>query len=47
MLADVRLYDPPEDVLTINTVGDNFAFIAPFGDGYYRIFAWNQDKPGR
>jgi hypothetical protein len=42
MLADVRLSDPPADVLTVNGVGDAFAFVAPFGDGWYRIFAWNR-----
>jgi hypothetical protein len=38
----VRLSDPPKDVLTVNGVGDGFAFIAPFGNGWYRIFAWNR-----
>ena len=42
MLADVRLTDTPEDVLAVNGVGDAFAFVAPFGDGWYRIFAWNR-----
>jgi 2-polyprenyl-6-methoxyphenol hydroxylase-like FAD-dependent oxidoreductase len=42
MLADVRLSDPPEDVVAVNGVGDAFAFVAPFGDGWYRIFAWNR-----
>ena len=42
MLADVRLTDPPEDVLAVNGVGDGFAFVAPFGDGWYRVFAWNR-----
>ena len=42
MLADVRLADPPADVLTVNGVGDAFAFVAPFGDGWYRVFAWNR-----
>ena len=42
MLADVRLAHPPEDVLTVNAVGDAFAFIAPFGDGWHRIFAWDR-----
>jgi 2-polyprenyl-6-methoxyphenol hydroxylase-like FAD-dependent oxidoreductase len=42
MLADVRLAAPPADVLTVNGVGDAFAFIAPFGDGWYRVFAWNR-----
>lgn len=47
MLADVRLADPPADTLTVNSVGDAFAFIAPFGDGWHRIFAWDRegDKP--
>ncbi|SMD16419.1 FAD-dependent oxidoreductase [Kibdelosporangium aridum] len=42
MLADVRLTTPPTDVLAVNAVGDGFAFIAPFGDGWYRIFAWDR-----
>jgi 2-polyprenyl-6-methoxyphenol hydroxylase-like FAD-dependent oxidoreductase len=42
MLADVRLADAPEDVLSVNAVGDAFAFVAPFGDGWYRIFAWDR-----
>ncbi|MEU4242693.1 FAD-dependent monooxygenase [Actinoplanes sp. NPDC026619] len=42
MLADVRLADAPADVLTVNAVGDAFAFVAPFGDGWYRIFAWDR-----
>jgi 2-polyprenyl-6-methoxyphenol hydroxylase-like FAD-dependent oxidoreductase len=42
MLADVRMSTPPPNVLTVNGVGDAFAFIAPFGDGWYRIFAWNR-----
>ena len=42
MLADVRVTEEPAEVLTANGVGDAFAFIAPFGDGYYRIFAWDR-----
>jgi 2-polyprenyl-6-methoxyphenol hydroxylase-like FAD-dependent oxidoreductase len=42
MLADVRLADPPADVLAVNGVGESFAFVAPFGDGWYRVFAWNK-----
>jgi 2-polyprenyl-6-methoxyphenol hydroxylase-like FAD-dependent oxidoreductase len=42
MLADVQLRDAPPDVLAVNAVGDSFAFVAPFGDGWYRIFAWNR-----
>jgi 2-polyprenyl-6-methoxyphenol hydroxylase-like FAD-dependent oxidoreductase len=43
MLADVRLADPPADVLTANGVASGFAFIAPFGDGFHRVFAWNRN----
>lgn len=42
MLADVRLTDAPSDVLAVNSVGDAFAFVAPFGDGWFRVFAWDQ-----
>ncbi len=42
MLADVRLTEPPRDVLTANGVRDGFAFLAPFGDGWYRVIAWNR-----
>lgn len=42
MLADVRLATPPEDALAVNAVGDAFAFVAPFGDGWHRIFAWDR-----
>lgn len=42
MLADVRLTDAPEDVLAVNSVGDAFAFVAPFGDGWFRVFAWDR-----
>lgn len=42
MLADVRLADPPPDVLAVNGVGDAFALVLPFGDGWYRVFAWNR-----
>ncbi|MEU4427333.1 FAD-dependent monooxygenase [Actinoplanes sp. NPDC024001] len=44
MLADVRLEQPPEDVLAVNTVGDAFAMVAPFGDGWFRIFAWDRRR---
>jgi hypothetical protein len=44
VLADVRLAEEPEEVLTVNTVGDAFAFIAPFGDGYYRVIGWHRGR---
>jgi 2-polyprenyl-6-methoxyphenol hydroxylase-like FAD-dependent oxidoreductase len=44
MLADVRLAEPPADVVTVNSVGDFFCFIAPFGDGWYRVIAWDRSN---
>ncbi|GAA4263466.1 FAD-dependent monooxygenase [Dactylosporangium darangshiense] len=43
MLADVRLAEPPEEAITVTAVGSAFAFVAPFGDGWYRVFAWNRE----
>ncbi|MFC5186586.1 FAD-dependent monooxygenase [Actinomadura harenae] len=43
MLADVRLADPPEEVLTVGGSGDAIAFVAPFGDGWYRVIAWDRE----
>jgi 2-polyprenyl-6-methoxyphenol hydroxylase-like FAD-dependent oxidoreductase len=42
MLADVRLAEAPDATLAVNGRGDDFAFLAPFGDGYYRLIAWNR-----
>lgn len=44
MLADVRLAEEPPDTLTINSAVGAMAFMAPFGDGWYRIFCWNVDE---
>jgi 2-polyprenyl-6-methoxyphenol hydroxylase-like FAD-dependent oxidoreductase len=42
MLADVRLTDAPTAVLTVSAAGDAFGFMAPFGDGWYRVIAWDK-----
>jgi 2-polyprenyl-6-methoxyphenol hydroxylase-like FAD-dependent oxidoreductase len=42
MLADVRLAQPPPDVVIVNGPGGAFALIAPFGDGWYRVIAWHR-----
>jgi hypothetical protein len=44
MLADVQLADPPGDVLRISANHAGLAFLAPFGDGWYRIIAWNRNR---
>ncbi|RAG85718.1 FAD-dependent oxidoreductase [Streptacidiphilus pinicola] len=41
MLADVRLDSPPEDVLAVGASKQGFAFMAPYGDGWYRVIAWD------
>ncbi|MEV5802343.1 FAD-dependent monooxygenase [Streptomyces collinus] len=44
VLADVRLAEKPPNLLTVSAVGDAFVFIAPFGDGYYRVIGWNRAR---
>ncbi|MET9442523.1 FAD-dependent oxidoreductase [Streptomyces sp. NPDC006610] len=43
VLADVRLAEQPESLLTADAAGDAFAFLAPFGDGYHRVIGWRRD----
>jgi 2-polyprenyl-6-methoxyphenol hydroxylase-like FAD-dependent oxidoreductase len=45
MLADVQLTHAPDEVLSIDAADDCFAFVAPFGDGWYRVFAWDRRNP--
>ena len=44
MLADVLLTDPPGQALQISANRAGFAFLAPVGDGWYRIIAWNRNR---
>ncbi|WP_320778422.1 FAD-dependent oxidoreductase [Streptomyces sp. CRN 30] len=44
VLADVLLDEAPEGPLTANAVGDAFAFVAPFGDGYHRVIGWDRRR---
>jgi 2-polyprenyl-6-methoxyphenol hydroxylase-like FAD-dependent oxidoreductase len=41
-LADVRLAEPPEGVLTVDGRGGTFVMIAAFGDGWYRVMGWDR-----
>lgn len=45
MLADVLLREEPGGVAATNSLGDRFTFLAPFGDGYYRIISWDRTSP--
>ncbi|VVJ20793.1 monooxygenase [Amycolatopsis camponoti] len=42
VLADAWLADPPGAVITVDAVKDSFAFLAPFGDGWFRVIAWDR-----
>lgn len=44
LLADVRLEHAPKDVLTVGATEDGFGFLAPFGDGWYRVIAWDRTR---
>lgn len=45
LLADVLLADQPPGAAATNSIGDRFSFIAPFGDGYYRVICWDRSNP--
>ncbi|MDK1475377.1 FAD-dependent monooxygenase [Streptomyces sp. 549] len=47
VLADVRLAAPPGDTLTVSGTGHAFVFVAPFGDGWYRLFGWRPEAGPR
>ena len=44
MLADVRVTEAPGELLTFDAVGDAFAFLVPFGDGYHRVVCWDRGR---
>lgn len=44
VLADVRLTEVPDAALTIGATPDALALVAGFGDGWYRVIAWNRHR---
>ncbi|GGU60121.1 FAD-dependent oxidoreductase [Streptomyces lavendofoliae] len=44
VLADVRLAEEPGELITAGGSGDTFAFVAPFGDGWYRVMGWDRHR---
>ncbi|MFD5370251.1 FAD-dependent monooxygenase [Streptomyces sp. NPDC127103] len=44
VLADVRLAEEPADAFSVSGSGDSFAFLAPFGDGWYRVMGWSRTR---
>ncbi|GAA1965936.1 FAD-dependent monooxygenase [Kitasatospora viridis] len=43
-LADVRLADEPAGAISTGASADGFALVAPFGDGWYRLMAWDRNR---
>jgi 2-polyprenyl-6-methoxyphenol hydroxylase-like FAD-dependent oxidoreductase len=44
VLADVRLERAPEELLTVGATEAGFAFLVPFGDGWYRVIGWDRER---
>ncbi|MGK5632504.1 FAD-dependent oxidoreductase, partial [Streptomyces sp. URMC 123] len=44
VLADVRLTEEPDSVIALNGRGGTFAFVVAFGDGWYRVGAWDHAR---
>ncbi|AUG78616.1 FAD-dependent oxidoreductase [Kitasatospora sp. MMS16-BH015] len=44
VLADVRLERPPAELLTAEATDRGLAFLVPFGDGWYRVIAWDRSR---
>ncbi|MEY9850076.1 FAD-dependent monooxygenase [Streptacidiphilus sp. MAP5-3] len=42
MLADVRLEREPSSLLNVGASEAGFTFMAPYGDGWYRILTWDR-----
>ncbi|MER5368145.1 FAD-dependent oxidoreductase [Streptomyces sp. NPDC002722] len=45
-LADVKFTEAPPLVVRVHGTGDAFGFIAPFGDGYWRVGGWERAHRG-
>ncbi|MEN3583919.1 FAD-dependent monooxygenase [Streptomyces sp. ZYX-F-203] len=44
VLADVRLGEDPESLLTVDGSRGAFALLVPFGDGYHRVVCWHRER---
>ncbi|WP_338495512.1 FAD-dependent monooxygenase [Streptomyces sp. SJL17-4] len=44
VLADVRLTEDPSHPFSVTGSDDAFAFLAPFGDGWYRVMGWSRTR---
>jgi 2-polyprenyl-6-methoxyphenol hydroxylase-like FAD-dependent oxidoreductase len=46
LLADVQLTAPPDEPMFARTNADGAVICVPFGDGWYRIIAWDRRREG-
>ncbi|AOR36768.1 hypothetical protein BFF78_42110 [Streptomyces fodineus] len=44
MLADVLLERVPDEAFNFASNQHGFTFFAPFGDGWYRVIAWDRQQ---
>jgi 2-polyprenyl-6-methoxyphenol hydroxylase-like FAD-dependent oxidoreductase len=44
ILCDTQMTDPPPDMFAARAGEDGFAFVLPFGDGNYRVLAWDRHR---
>ncbi|MGJ6968265.1 FAD-dependent monooxygenase [Streptosporangium sp. G11] len=44
MLAEVLLDERPERELTLVANKEGFSFVSPYGDGWYRVIAWDRRR---
>jgi 2-polyprenyl-6-methoxyphenol hydroxylase-like FAD-dependent oxidoreductase len=44
ILCDTQMTDPPPNRLAARTNEHGFAFVLPFGDGFYRLLAWDRSR---
>jgi 2-polyprenyl-6-methoxyphenol hydroxylase-like FAD-dependent oxidoreductase len=44
ILCDTQMADPPPEMLAARAGEDGMAFVLPFGDGYYRVIAWDRRR---
>jgi 2-polyprenyl-6-methoxyphenol hydroxylase-like FAD-dependent oxidoreductase len=42
ILCDTQMTDPPANELAADTGEDGFIVVLPFGDGWYRVIAWDR-----
>jgi 2-polyprenyl-6-methoxyphenol hydroxylase-like FAD-dependent oxidoreductase len=44
IVCDTQMTDPPPNLAAADTSEDGFVFTLPFGDGFYRVIAWDRRR---